>query len=228
MVDAEAVFDVLLAADAVDFQGELDWHAVAGGVAVAFDPEALDFFGGVGPALAAEGVVVEVGSGGAHCAEGEGDAAGVLLGGAFYVVGEDDAGGDFEVDVVERAAGALGAGADVVEEDIGGFGDEAGAEPAVGDFAAEFEAAASERGEVDGRGLAGGRAGADRFAFAARQGQGVVPSFVDETLAVADFAHDFGGFGEAADCAGEGHAVPAFDDLRAAGAEPQPEASAGH
>ena len=68
----------------------------------------------------------------------------MLLGGALYVVGEDHAGGDFEVDVVERAAGALRARADVVEEDIGGFGDEAGAQPAVGDFAAELEAALSQ------------------------------------------------------------------------------------
>ena len=51
---------------------------------------------------------------------------------------------------------------------------------------------------------------------------------MDDALAVADLADDFGGLGEAADGAGEGDAVEALDHLRSAGAEAEAEASAGH
>jgi len=73
----------------------------------------------------------------------------------------------------------------------------------------------------------GPRAGADGLALAAGQGQVVDLPVVLELVAARDDADDLDHLADALDGLAEGDAVPAFDDLRSAGAESHDEAPVG-
>ena len=123
-----------------------------GGRAVAVPglPALADPGGDIRPALAAVGVVVEVGRGRPHAAQGEGQ---FLLpaghrGGQVGLVDQVDLGALADVQVRPPAAGPGQPGVQVGEVGAGALGHEARAEPAVGDLTGQLQHPRRQRGQV--------------------------------------------------------------------------------
>ena len=193
-------------------------------VAFAGDPQRLHLAGRFHEAGAAVGVVVEVGLRRSHRAQGEGQ--GRLAAGRhpFQVVAELDVAADLDVDVLEAPAGAFGACAHRGEEGLRVFGNEGGAEPAVGDLARVLERLRAQRRQVDRELRPRRLRHAQRLALASGPGQGVVLAVVRDLLAGEGKLEHVDVLAQAAQRLREGYAVQALDHLGAADAEAEHEA----
>ena len=142
------------------------------------------------------------------------------------VLGEFHREGNLQIQVGERASGALRSAPDMAQKHVGGFGDERPPYPAVGELARQLEIARPERGDVYGD-VDGFGARPYRPAFAAGQRKAVRFAAVFETLARRRHADYLNGFARPTYGTGERDAVPSFDHLRTARAESEPKAPVG-
>ena len=179
----------------------------------------------VSVALPFEGVVVEVRRRRPHGPEREGVALGVPAPGGFDVFGELDTHRDGEVDIGKRTARRLGALADGVEEDVGGFGEEGVADPSVRQLAGQPEVRRSKRGDVD-RNVSGRHERADGASFTALQRQLVDLAVVLEAFSRRDQTDDVDGLAGTTQRFVEADAVPTFHHLRTARADAEHEPAA--
>ena len=137
-------------------------------------------------------------------------------------------GRDLEVGALAPALGE--AGLEVLAPGrLEGVDAEEDRDPAVADLGRHLDRFAPDRADED-RDLVAHRVEVElqRLALATGQRQLVVLALVvDRALAGDDLAHDFDVLAGAAPGLRVGHAVPAFGDLRAGGAEAEEEAAAG-
>ena len=149
-VEAESFDDTFVVANEIGVESDGGGDSGASGLAVAREPQSLDFGDIVGIPLAGEGLVVKVRLRRPHGSEGKGVALGVAASGFFEIVGELEASRDSEFDVVEGASGCGGAFTYEVEERVSGLREERRADPPVGDFTGEPQVGGAERCDVDG------------------------------------------------------------------------------
>ena len=96
------------------------------------------------------GIVVKIVLARSHRAKREGQARLAGSNQPLNVVGEGhDSGGNLQIQVGQGATRPCRAGCDGIEEEGGVFGDEGGAQPAVGQLTGEFQAFGAERCQVD-------------------------------------------------------------------------------
>ncbi len=132
-----------------------------------------------------------------------------------------------DVEVGARAPGARQPRVEVGEVGGRGLGDEARAQPAVGDLPGEPQHPRRERGQVD-RDVRERRAGQPhRPALAARERDRDRLPRVDDLLTRQRHPHDLDGLAQPRARPPERHPVQAFDHLRAGRAEPEQEPAAG-